>query len=261
MTADEYMHAIINKYRLIDKPIRTSVLAPQISTAAFVQAGLNPYIKKWAGKYLINIMLSGSSAKGTAIIGNTDVDLFISLNSLTPGTLKEIYYSLGNYLAGKGFEVRAQNVSIGMNYKGKKVDLVPARVQLGFKNYHSLYKRKSDSWIQTNISQHIGLVRNSGRINEIIALKIWRELNGIDFPSIYLELSVIEALRYKLKNQLVKNLITVFEYLSHDFIDKVIVDPSNSNNIISDELYKRDKQIIAKKARESLKMACNEVFY
>ena len=143
-------------------------------------------------------------------------------------------------------------MSIGVDYGGHSIDLIPAKKRSGNTNDHSLYKNKADSWTQTNISTHINLVKNSGRIAEITAIKIWRKLHQLDFPSIYLELTVLDALYNKNKNQPAKNFLTVLEYLRDSFIDSKIVDPANTNNIISDELYKYEKEAIAKKAKESL---------
>ena len=54
------------------------------------------------------------------------------------------------------------------------------------------------------------------------------------------------------KNQPAKNLWAVFQYLRDHFVDKTVIDPSNSNNIISQDLYKYEKEAIANKAKESL---------
>ncbi|KRE96469.1 hypothetical protein ASG89_31395 [Paenibacillus sp. Soil766] len=132
------------------------------------------------------------------------------------------------------------------------VDLVPGRIQKGYKNYHSLYKSKADTWTQTNIHKHIDIVKNSDRLDEIRAIKIWRKLNDLDFPSIYLELTVIEALRFGLKGQIAKNLVQVFEYLSKDFTSAIVYDPANSANRISDDLNRIEKGLIAKNASETL---------
>jgi len=102
------------------------------------------------------------------------------------------------------------------------------------------------------VNAHINLVKNSGRISEITALKIWRKLHGLEFPSIYLELTVLDALYNKSKNQPANNLWIIFKYLSDSFVDKTVIDPSNTNNVLSDDLYKLEKQAIAKKANESL---------
>lgn len=73
--------------------------------------------------------MSGSRAKGTAIDIATDLDLFISLSSTTSNTLKEIYDSLYDCMIRQGITARKQNVSIGITYQNKDVDLVPAKRQ------------------------------------------------------------------------------------------------------------------------------------
>lgn len=244
MTADKYVSSIIRKYNVtgeIDAFTKSTVVDPLVMI-----------IKEWAGTQLIDIYLSGSRAKGTAISLSSDIDLFISLKSDTTNPLKEIYGTLHYKLVNKRIPTRKQNVSIGVNYGGHSIDLIPAKKRSGNTNDHSLYKNKADSWTQTNISTHINLVKNSGRTAEITAIKIWRKLHQLDFPSIYLELTVLDALYNKNKNQPAKNFLTVLEYLRDSFIDSKIVDPANTNNIISDELYKYEKEAIAKKAKESL---------
>lgn len=244
MTVDEYLRRVINKHR-----------GPSGQNSPPYRAAheILPMIQEWADEFLEGVYFSGSFAKETNIVGSADLDLFISLKSSADRfTLQHIYNSLHNYFQEKGFVTRKQNVSIGMKYYGLDVDLVPGRIQRGYQRFHSLYKSKTDSWTQTNIHEHIKLVKNSGRLDEIRAIKIWKKLNGLDFPSIYLELSVIRALKFKLKNQLANNLISAFEYLSNDFVETTIYDPANTANGISDDLSKTEKRLIASKARETL---------
>lgn len=244
MTSDQYVSSIISKYKVKDEI--------DVLTQLFVINPLEQIIKNWAGAWLDEIKISGSRAKGTAINLSSDLDLFISLKSSNPFTLKQIYNSLYDAIIKEGISARKQNVSIGINYQGHSIDLVPASKHSGNTNYHSLYKSKADTWTQTNIDKHINLVKYSGRTDEIVALKIWRKLHGLEFPSIYLELTVLEALYNKNKNQLGSNFHTVLEYLQNEFVEKRIVDPSNTNNVISDDLFKYEKQAIAAKAKESV---------
>lgn len=243
MTGDDYVLSIVNKYNLIgnvDAITKQSVVDPLVRI-----------IKEWAGEQLINIYYSGSRAKGTAINLSSDIDLLISLKSDTTNTLKEIYTSLYDKVIAQKITARKQNVSIGVSYNGHSVDLVPGKKQSGNTSDHSLYRRKVDAWTKTNINTHINLVKNSDRLSEIVALKIWRKLHKLEFPSIYIELIVMEALHNKNKNQPANNFMTVLEYLRDSLVDKVIIDPANVNNTISDELYKYEKEEIAKKAKES----------
>ncbi|MDP3980118.1 MAG: nucleotidyltransferase [Chlamydiota bacterium] len=243
MTADDYVLSVVSQYQLTTGPQSPAYQAAQ---------QLYPIIKNWANEFFLNVSFSGSYAKGTGIKGSTDVDLFISLVSQTPGTLKEIYENLYAYLAQKGYAPRRQNVSVGLTYHSLSVDLIPARKQSGNTNDHSLFKNKAQTWTQTNIQTHIDKIQQSGRLNEIRAIKIWRNLNHLDFPSFYLELTVLDALYDKNKNQPATNVLTVLEYLRDDFIGARVVDPANSNNIISDDLTSNEKSTISRAAKNTL---------
>lgn len=242
MTQDEYVLSIVAKYK---------AATGQGSPAYQAAQNLYPTIQRWAGKCLLGTRFSGSYAKGTGVRGSTDVDIFISLEPQTPGTLKELYDGFYSFLDSIRLSPRRQNVSIGLNYSGVSVDLVPARKQAGNTDDHSLFKNKAQTWTQTNVQQHINLVAQSGRLDEIRAMKIWRNLHRLSFPSFYLELTVLDALYNKNKNQPAANVLTVLEYLRDSFTNARVVDPANSNNIISEDSTSSEKSLIASQARDS----------
>ncbi len=210
-----------------------------------------PYLKEWANGYLVEVKISGSSKKGTAVSSGTDVDLFISLTSGTNNTLNEIYESLYTYMNGKGFVVRRQNVSIGVEYNGYQIDLVPARRQSQYGNDHSLYVSKKNTWTKTNIDTHISKILRSERLDEIRLLKIWRNQNNVDFPSFYIELIVIDALRGCSTNATDRNFIKVLEFIANSLENNVYMDPANSNNCISNQISQSEKKRIANLAFKS----------
>src|SRR5690606_29875028 len=134
--------------------------------------------------------------------------------------------------------VRKQNVSFRIKIGSLEVDITPARKQAGSTNDHWLYVSKQNTWKQTNIQKHINDISVSGRQNEIKLLKIWRELNGLEFPSIYLEYLAISCLYGKSKeaSSLSENFRFLLKELSKDINNPLngrIVDPANSNNILS----------------------------
>jgi hypothetical protein len=240
--ADLYVHRIIANH------------APR-SVEAVSLNHLIQVIQAWAGQYLIALKYSGSIAKGTAIAGSSDVDLFVSLSAdvltgRTP-TLSTLYASLNNYLSAAGYVTRQQNVSIRVIAAGLSVDIVPGVKHRGNTNDHSLYKRKADTWRQTNIDTHISHVRDSGRVPEIKGIKIWRNLNGLDMSSFYLELVVLRALHGKRFGNTADNLMTSLLFLANDFPNASIYDPANTNNCISDELTAAEKTRVATVARQS----------
>ena len=187
MTADAYLQAILN---------REAVDTGPYSHVRGVQTVLQPILRTWAGAYLSDVSPSGSFAKGTANKSGTDIDLFISLSQNTPDTLGDIYDSLFNKMQQSGYSPKRQNVSINVNVNGYDVDLVPAKRQDGYSQDHSLFRRKADTWTKTNVATHIRHVSTSGRAQEVRVIKLWRNQKGLDFPSFYLELTVIDALAY-----------------------------------------------------------------
>jgi hypothetical protein len=102
------------------------------------------------------------------------------------------------------------------------------------------------------VARHVHLMANSGRQQEICAFKIWRERMSLDFPSLYLELTVLRALGQERFGQLAENILAVLRYLSHRFEQAVVADPANSDNIISNDLSAGDKKAIATAARDAL---------
>lgn len=220
--------------------------------AVLAKAQLEPLIKNWAGDKLLAVEYSGSNAKGTAVSPGTDVDLFISLSPETKETLEDIYERLGQYLKAHSYKATEQNVSWNVKLLGISVDLVPAKKWPGLTSDHSLFRRKVGTWTKTNVRRHINLIRSSGRGEVIKAIKIWRHLNNLEFPSFYLELATIEAMRNRIPQGSVRDVQTVLRFLSTEFSDRRIVDPANSNNIISDDLTASEKDLIAAAARASL---------
>ena len=105
MTGDEYLQQIISKHTL---------LIGRNSLTCKAAYKIWPVVEDWSNNCLTNITFSGSYAKGTAVKGGTDVDLFISLKSTVTNTLKDLYNSLYNKLDNDGYHPRRQNVSIGI---------------------------------------------------------------------------------------------------------------------------------------------------
>ena len=213
---------------------------------------LRGLIQSWYSERLVSVHNSGSFAKGTSIRGGADLDLFISLQPRTGRSLRRIYENLYERVRGEGMNPRRQNVSIGVEVDNVKVDLVPARKHAGSDD-QSLYLRRDDSWVKTNVARHISLVRNAGKSPAIRATKVWRSNRGLNFPSFYFELTVLRALQHHPARGTATELQQVLEFLSTDFVDGEFVDPSNELHKISDDLTSAQRQAIASQAPASLR--------
>ncbi len=239
MTPDEYVSQIIAKYT-------------GTSTAEVYYGMLDSTLRQWAGPYLSRTFISGAYAKGTAIKSSSDIDIFISFKSNYPN-LNGMYEGLYQYALNHGWSPRKQNVSVRIQYAGAKIDLVPGRIQEGYLNWHSLYKSKQMTWTQSNIDLQIATVKNSSRTKEIRAIKIWRNLHNLEFPSFYLELIAIEGIKYQPTTTLAQNVWRALTYISQNITSARIKDPGNTNNVISDDLTVSQKAALASAAANSLR--------
>ena len=240
MSSDQFLRNILSRY--------------VVNASGAMAAGkiIYPDLEQWGNNYLVSTDFSGSLAKGTANSIGTDADIFLSLSSTTPGTLADMYGTLYNAVTSAGYTARKQNVSIGVKVNGYSIDLVPGRRQSQYGNDHSLYRNKAGSWTQTNIATHIDYVKNSGRVDEIRVLKIWRELHGLTFPSFFLEMATINALHYARHGSLADNVWSALEHFRTNIKTVSYIDPANTNNIVSDDCTQIEKSAIAIKAAESL---------
>ena len=247
MEGNEYLFNILSKYqpRWIDK---------------VKQIELINVLKSRANSCLIDICLSWSIAKWTAISLSSDLDYFISLShdcNENNGWLYSIYNSLLQTLKSTFWYVRKQNVSCRINYYWLEIDITPARKLPWNTNDHIIYISKFDTRQKTNIQRHINDIYYSWRKNEIKLLKIRRELNNLDFPSIYLEYLVIEELllnKPKREDFLSNNFNHILGELSKENwnpLFKLLIDPANSNNILSNLLNNTEKNRIISAAKNS----------
>jgi hypothetical protein len=243
MTPDQYLTQILKR-----ETVSYGILSEFYNCIQI----LEPHLRNWANGHLLNTCLSGSYAKGTAIVSGTDLDIFISLSENLKSDLRQIYNSLFLYMKKEGFSTKKQNVSIGINLNGFDIDLVPAQRQGSIGNDHSLYDSRNDSWIKTNISTHVELVSKSGLIEEIKLLKIWRNQKKLQASSFFLELIAIKVLSEKKSIKISDNFFKILEYISANIENVRIIDPANTNNNISETLTRSEKDALMKSAKKSI---------
>lgn len=254
-----FLMGILQKYQTRD-----------LSQYSLELKNLQTILKSWAGSCGVDIKVSGSRSKSTAISISSDIDVLVSLSAncnRSEGGLKKIYNSLYARLKKHYANVRKQNVSFRILLRDLEVDITPARRHSKSPNYHWLYVSKKDTWQQTNIQKHKTDISQSGRTNEIKLIKIWRELNQLDFPSIYLEyLMINNILTNKSKDikNLGDNIVHVFSELAKDSDNPLysrVVDPANSGNILSDLLNQKEKSSLISSAKVALQSNWDQVFY
>lgn len=236
-----------------------------------IETELKNYISSWCQKCDPEIFLSGSRSKQTAISLASDYDYFISLSSgcnVNQKGIDAISDSLHEHLNRKyPYNIRRQNVSTRVEISGLNIDVTAGIKISGYQNYHWLYRSRDGSKKQTNAKMHIDDVSNSGRTNEIKLLKIWRELNKLEFPSIYLEYLMIKKILLNRStdiNSLSNNVSYTFTELARDSGNPLyskIDDPANTRNVLSELLTQAEKAKIINVAKATVQSKWNQVFY
>jgi hypothetical protein len=241
-TVEHYAASIVEKY----------VVTPDADSPEHHAADtVIPLVKQWGRQYLQAIGLTGAYAQGTAVSLSSHVDLLIQLRPVPGLGMKKMFWSLFEFLTDRDLPAHTRNVSIQVQSKGLLVDLVPA-LREPATGATVLFNKKTGEQVETDVARHVHLMANSRRQQEICALKIWRERTGLDFPSLYLELTVLHALEHERFGQVADNMLTVLRYLAAKFEQAVVRDPANEENIVSNDLKPAEKQAIAKAAQSAL---------
>jgi len=244
MVPDDYVRSILSRY---DLPTGEG------SPAELAAAELMKPITEWAGRYLQSINFCGSYAKGTRVRGATDIDILVSLGPRTPLDADKLYERCFDFLKRKELKPTRLNVAIGLQQRGLSIHVIPARQEWGGSNDHRIFETEHQRVTRTNFDTHLRVVKESGLIEEIRLLKIWRNLRSLRLPSFCLELAVLDALHNSRPNQPAANMGTVLRYLKDTLPNAPLRDPANFENRVSDDLIKHEKLAISEAAAESLK--------
>jgi hypothetical protein len=102
------------------------------------------------------------------------------------------------------------------------------------------------TWLRTNLAEQARYVRESGRVDDILAAKIWRRKQAVYFPSFCLELAVIEALGTGGGGLGVSlRFERVLEWLAEEVPRTELRDPANRNNLVSEVMTESEKWRVA----------------
>ncbi|MGA7577734.1 MAG: hypothetical protein ACLQUW_10170 [Desulfobaccales bacterium] len=198
---------------------------------------------------------AGSFSKKTMIQESFDLDIVVYWPHNCGYSLKGIFNAVGEILKKHWNYPTPKTVSWELRFQGGfHIDVVPGRAIDGTFKYANLYRRDNDSSLQTSIKVHIDTIRNSGRGDTIRLMKLWRAKRGVPFQkSLALELITIEGCKGVRTDDLEGQLLSALKYVRDNIITVRIVDPANTNNIISDEISAPARLQIRTAASSALK--------
>ena len=249
----------------------TNILMATGGTAGFVKEVLNNYTdnelslpkkaqkiqKKLHNEFKEHLSeypsINGSLVKGTSI-KSSDIDIQLKFNK-DADSIDNIRNKVEDYFKKSFYDrnlmkVRSQNHSIGLVFdiKGevKRIDVVPMREIENGKGDTFLYSTKSNSIKKTNAQKQISKLKFTDKQKKIIKLlKGWKIDNGLNFSSVLIEHLVKRTfLNNSVPRGLDKALLFTIEFIANNITQIRIIDPANTNNIISDCLtYNKKKNL------------------
>jgi len=244
-----YLHKSLHYYKddntlLLDK-------------AEQVKAKLN---QKFKSDLAITPKFHGSIAKGTSIYGS-DIDIQLQFKK-DFGTLADVYYKVSDYVFDEFKDVKLESVreqkhSIGLEFKIKdelkRIDIVPTRQIDNGSNDTCLFVNKTGFfekpiYKKTNAQKQLSFLNFNYREKRIVRLlKVWKTENNLKIKSIHLEWLAKKAFQQiAISNNIEKALKDVTHFIASNIEYLRIVDPANSNNIISDTLTNEEKSTISR---------------
>lgn len=204
------------------------------------------------------IKYAGSREKGTMIRDNFDLDIVCYFPSSDIRSLKEIRDDVSSHLSkkylieGKASAERIKNLKGVSTPQGYHIDVVPGRFIEGSKDVfiHVAYGEKER--MQTNLNTHIDHIANSGCVPVIRLIKIWALRNNVQIKTFILELFVVETLNgSKNKDNLQSSFLNVIEALKNRFGNLQLVDPANTNNVVSRTINSSDRALVTNTANNT----------
>jgi hypothetical protein len=227
--------------------------------------------KKYAGKLAGNIIYSGSIAKSTEINIKYDVDLIIPFKYDAFPNLEEMSRDLFRFFQTEfkddhKMPARDQRVSVGLTFSKPGIsismDIVPGREikRDGYEpdRYLNLYDSNEKRYFQTNIKKQIDAIKLShdNARNIIRLIKIWKfHQNRKALKGFIIELLVMRAFKDagdKIPSGLWPQLEMALKYIRDQIGSAKLIDPGNSNNVLSELLTPAQKLELANAMRNML---------
>jgi len=243
MTENAYLQSVL----------RSQQLTPlQMGALGRMRQAVENRVRTVAGNP--RIYYAGSYAKNTMVKERFDLDIVAYWPPDCGYTLLGIYRAVGKVLRKWRKNVKAKTVAWEIPFLGRfHIDVVPGRAVDNSYRYANLYHRPN-SRLRTSIKTHIKTVRDSGRCDVIRLMKLWRVRKRVPLgKSLLLELLTIEGAKGCSYTDMAEQMNAALQHI-HDRIMTVrVIDPANTNNVVSDELTKKQRLVTALKAKAALK--------
>jgi len=230
MNTSEYLQKVLASQDLPDDSAELKALQSH-------RKDVEDLLRNYFAKSSPTIRYGGSKAKGTLIRDDYDLDIacyFPHDDTAAGATLKDIYNNvataLGNdyYLDKKTSAIRLKSRDPKTYATDFHIDVVPGRYTDSKKSDAFLHQSSSDKErLKTNLDVHIEHVKDSGVVDAIRLLKLWKTRRGLRVKQFVFELLIIDLLGKKKKDALADQLLHVWTELRDRTEAPAVEDPAN----------------------------------
>jgi hypothetical protein len=250
MTNQEYLQDLLN---------RQVLTVADEGLLRRVRNSIESRLENLAGTH--RFYYAGSYGKKTVIREKYDLDIVMYWSCDCGYTLSDIYNAVGSELQ-KEWIAHPKTVAWTLPFdNGMNIDVVPGRAIDDTYRFANLYRRDVGTSLKTSIKVHIETIKDSGRRSAIRLMKLWKIRNNVPFKSFVLEQMTISGARSSSLSELEPQLIAALTYVRDSIETARIIDPANSNNIISDSIQPWEKSVIKLQAQTALDARTwNQVF-
>ena len=236
VTASEYLRDILAR-EVVDR-------GPG-SALARIDGKITALCSAWGSRHISDVTPGGGFEKSMANRSGISVDYVVWIDPQSERRIAEIYESMFSAFQRLGLAPIRRDVTLALSVGNVVVDLLPAKRLSMISDIHEIYSTRRSAAITTNLHQHVLDSHDAGRQEEVRILKLWRDQNGLDFPSYYLELATQAALRRRPVGALADNVWHALGFFERLLVPRALLDPANAANIVSEELTAPQKHTIA----------------
>ena len=201
------------------------------------------------------IKYAGSREKGTMIRDRYDLDIVCYFPHTDTRSLKEIRDDVSSRLSERYLMQDKPSSERILDLKGAAapgdfhIDVVPGRFIEGSDDVFLHVAYGDRERMQTNLKTHIDYIVNSDCVPIIRLVKLWAHRNRVRIKTFVLELFVVDALSGSSnKGNLKEGFLESLEAFKDSFTTTQLVDPANTNNIVSRLVSVADKAAVEQAA-------------